>query len=258
MWLFFVATFITYVIFFLIPSDPGRLRAFGFTASPVQAAKIKSELHLDVPAYQQYWIFVWNMIRHASLGYSFENKVRAFLTQNPVWPDLTDRLAVTVSLAIGAAILWAVSGVAVGLLSALRKGSIFDRSAMAIALAGVSLPIFFTGLLSLSIFSYNLGWTAPGGSYVPITQNPAQWAHDLLLPWITFMFFFAAFYVRLIRASMLDVVHEDYVRTAVAKGASARRVVFHHVLRNSMLPVVTFLGTNIAYALGTVHDTATV
>ena len=250
-WLFFVATFITYVIFFLIPSDPGRLRAFGFTASPVQAAKIKSELHLDVPAYQQYWIFVWNMIRHASLGYSFENgaSVRWILGQDA---------RVTGSLVLGAAVFWILIAVPVGILSALRPRSVFDRFAMAFVLIGIAAPPIWLGLILTYIFGFKLGWT-PIADYCNFATSsggecsgPLRWAYHLLLPWITFMFFFAAFYVRLIRASMLDVVHEDYVRTAVAKGASARRVVFHHVLRNSMLPVVTFLGTNIAYALGTV------
>ena len=109
------------------------------------------------------------------LGYSF-------ITQNPVLPDLLDRLPVTLSLAAGAAVLWLFGGVATGVVSALKRGSPIDRTAMGVALAGVSLPIFFTGLLALSIFSYGLGWTAQGGSYTPFQENPAKWAYDLLLP----------------------------------------------------------------------------
>ena len=139
---------------------------------------------------------------------------------------------------------------AVGLLLALRKGSIFDRSAMAIALAGVSLPIFFTGLLSLSIFSYNLGWTAPGGSYVPITQNPVQWAHDLILPWIVLAFLYAALYARLTRAGMLETMSEDYIRTARAKGLPERTVIVKHGLRAALTPIVTIFGMDLGLLLG--------
>jgi peptide/nickel transport system permease protein len=174
----------------------------------------------------------------------------SFITQNPVWPDLTDRLTVTLSLAVGASILWLVAGVATGVLSALRKGSVFDRAAMGTALAGVSLPIFFTGLLALSIFSYKLGWTAPGGSYVPITQNPVQWAHDLILPWITLAFLTAAGYARLTRAGMLDTMQEDYIRTARAKGLPERTVVFKHGLRSALTPILTIFGLDLGILLG--------
>ena len=141
-------------------------------------------------------------------------------------------------------------GVAVGLLSALRKGSIFDRSAMAIALAGVSLPIFFTGLLSLAIFSYKLHWTAPGGAYTPFTQNPMQWAHDLLLPWVTLAFLFSAAYARLTRAGMLETMGEDYIRTARAKGLPERTVVFRHGLRAAVTPILTIFGLDLGLLLG--------
>jgi peptide/nickel transport system permease protein len=174
----------------------------------------------------------------------------SFLTQNPVWPDLTDRLTVTISLAIGGALIWLLAGVATGVLSALRKGSFFDRAAMGVALAGVSLPIFFTGLLSLSIFSYGLGWTAPGGSYEPFTSNPAQWAHDLLLPWITLAFLFSASYARLTRAGMLETMSEDYIRTARAKGLPERTVVFKHGLRSALTPILTIFGLDLGLLLG--------
>jgi peptide/nickel transport system permease protein len=121
---------------------------------------------------------------------------------------------------------------------------------MGIALAGVSLPIFFTGLLSLSLFSYTLGWTAPGGAYVPITQNPVQWAHDLILPWITLAFLFSAAYARLTRAGMLETMGEDYIRTARAKGLPERTVVFKHGLRSAMTPILTIFGLDLGLLLG--------
>jgi peptide/nickel transport system permease protein len=173
-----------------------------------------------------------------------------FITQNPVWPDLLNRLPVTLSLAVGAALLWLLGGVATGVLSALRKGSVFDRTAMGIALAGVSLPIFFTGLLSLSIFSYTLGWTAPGGSYTPFMENPGLWAYDLILPWITLAFLYAAGYARLTRAGMLETMNEDYIRTARAKGLPERTVVVKHGLRSALTPILTIFGLDLGLLLG--------
>jgi peptide/nickel transport system permease protein len=177
------------------------------------------------------------------LGYSF-------ITQNPVLPDILDRLPVTISLALGAAILWLVGGVSAGVISALRRGSIIDRGVMAVALAGVSLPIFFTGLLSLSIFSYGLGWFPGGGTYVPFQVNPAEWAYHLILPWVTLAFLYAATYARLTRAGMLETMHEDYVRTARAKGLPERTVVRRHVMRATMTPIVTIFGLDLGLLLG--------
>jgi peptide/nickel transport system permease protein len=180
------------------------------------------------------------------LGYSF-------ITKQPVWPELLDRAPVTVSLTVGAAIIWLVAGVSIGVISALRRGTVFDRGAMGVALAGVSLPIFFTGLIALAFFSYRLGITAPGGTYVPFGENPARWAYSLLLPWITLAFLFSAQYARLTRAGMLETMTEDYIRTARAKGQGERLVVYKHALRNMMVPLLTIIGVFIAIALtGTV------
>ena len=154
------------------------------------------------------------------------------------------------SLAAGAAVLWLTSGVAIGVLSALRRGSVFDRAAMGVALAGVSLPIFFTGLLSLSIFSYGLGITAPGGSYTRIEDNPLLWAYDLLLPWITLAFLYSAAYARLTRAGMLDTMGEDFIRTARAKGLPERTVVVKHGLRAALTPILTLFGLDLGLLLG--------
>ena len=177
------------------------------------------------------------------LGYSF-------ITQQPVWPELLDRAPVTISLAVGASIIWLIAGVTIGVISALRRGTVFDRGAMGIALAGVSLPIFFTGLIALAFFSYRLGITAPGGPYVPFSENPAQWAYSLLLPWITLAFLFSAQYARLTRAGMLETMTEDYIRTARAKGLSERRVVVKHALRGALTPVLTIFGLDVGLLLG--------
>jgi peptide/nickel transport system permease protein len=249
-WLFFVATLIVYVIFWLVPSDPAHLAGIG-SASPIIAARIRSELHLDVPVYQQYWIFIWNMIRHQSLGNSIQNgaSVRWVLGQDA---------GVTGSLVLGSAVVWILVSIPVGILSALRPRSPFDRFAMVLVLIGTAAPPVWLGLIFAYVFGFKLGWT-PIADYCNFATNsagecsgPARWAYHLILPWLTFAAFFAALYVRMIRASIMEVAHEDYVRTALAKGAPGRRVVFRHILRNSMLPVVTLLGANIAYALSSV------
>jgi peptide/nickel transport system permease protein len=177
------------------------------------------------------------------LGYSFKNS-------EPVLPEVMQRFPVTLSLAIGAAVVWLGFGLAVGVLSALRKGSFFDRFAMTIALAGVSLPIFWTGVMSLSIFSYQLGWTPPGASYVPFTENPARWAYGMLLPWLTLALLFSAQYARLTRAGMLETMGEDYIRTARAKGLPERTVVLKHGLRSALTPIVTIFGLDFALLIG--------
>jgi peptide/nickel transport system permease protein len=127
---------------------------------------------------------------------------------------------------------------------------VFDRAAMGVALGGVSLPIFFTGLMSLAIFSYALDWTAPGGSFTPITENPAEWAYNMILPWITLAFLFSAAYARLTRAGMLETMSEDYVRTARAKGLPERTVIAKHGLRGALTPIVTIFGLDLGLLLG--------
>ena len=177
------------------------------------------------------------------LGYSF-------ISRTPVWPDLTDRIPVTFSLAIGAAVLWLVSGLATGVLSALRRGSIFDRGAMSIALAGVSMPIFWTGLMALALFAYRFEIFPGGGSYTPLSQNPVRWFQALMLPWITLAFLFSAQYARLTRAGMLETMNEDYIRTARAKGLGERDVVVKHGLRAALTPIVTIFGLDFGLLIG--------
>ena len=258
-----IVSIVTFAIFFLVPRVAGATpedlasRYVGKSEGTAQLTETAHRLGFDDPLYVQYGRFAKGIVTGADyntgpttehcpapcFGYSF-------LTHNPVWPDLTDRITVTLSLAIGGAVIWLVAGVATGVVSALRRGSVFDRAAMSVALAGVSLPIFFTGLLTLSIFSYALHWTAPGGSYTPITQNPLQWAYDLILPWITLAFLYAAGYARLTRAGMLETMNEDYIRTARAKGLPERTVVFKHGLRSALTPILTIFGLDLGLLLG--------
>ena len=258
-----VISAVTFAIFFLVPriaganADTLASRYVGRAAGQEEIHQVAVGLGLTDPLYVQYGRFVKGIVAGTTyntgtevvscpapcLGYSF-------VTRNPVTPELLDRLPVTLSLALGAAVLWLLGGVATGVLSALRKGSVFDRAAMSIALAGVSLPIFFTGLLSLSIFSYGLGWLPGGGTYVALTDNPFQWAYHLILPWVTLAFLYAAIYARLTRAGMLETMNEDYVRTARAKGLPERTVITKHVMRASLTPIVTIFGLDLGLLLG--------
>lgn len=261
--LLFVVSVITFSIFYLVPRLAGAsaeslaTRYVGRAATAETVALTAERLGFNDPIYVQYGTWAKGVFAGAEydmgaqtvecpapcLGYSF-------LTRQPVFPELMDRAPVTFSLAIGAAIIWVVSGVAVGVLSALRRGSFFDRAAMTVALAGVSMPIFWTGLMALSLFSYKLNITAPGGAYVPFTSDPAAWAFSLLLPWTTLALLFSAQYARLTRAGMLETMNEDYIRTARAKGLQERRVVVKHGLRGALTPILTIFGLDFGLLIG--------
>jgi peptide/nickel transport system permease protein len=261
--LLFVVSAVTFAIFFVVPriigSTPETMAAryVGRTANEesVQLTAQRLGFYDPVPVQYLNWvkgIFVGADFDYGAgvdhcpapcLGYSF-------LSRQPVWPDLLDRAPVTLSLAVGASIIWLIAGVSTGVLSALRRGTLFDRAAMGIALAGVSLPIFYTGLMSLAVFSYSLGWTAPGGSYTDFTENPLEWAGNLILPWVTLAFLFSASYARLTRAGMLETMSEDFIRTARAKGLPERTVVVRHGLRATLTPIVTIFGMDVGLLLG--------
>jgi peptide/nickel transport system permease protein len=261
--LLFIVSAVVFSIFFLVPRLAGQSaddlasRYVGKTAGAAQIHQTAVKLGFTDPVYVQYGRFAKGIVvgQDYNYGPSVEHCPApclgySFITQNPVLPDLLDRLPVTLSLAVGASVLWLVAGVTTGVISALKRGSLLDRFSMVVALAGVSLPIFFTGLLSLSIFSYGLGWTAPGGANPMDATSPLDWAYRMLLPWITLSFLFAAVYARLTRAGMLETMHEDYIRTARAKGLRERRVVIKHGLRAALTPIVTIFGLDLGLLLG--------
>jgi len=260
--LLIVVSIITFGIFFLIPRLAGQnsaeLAAQYVGRNPTMSAILQMEqkLGLNDPLVVQYWRFLKGIVVGAHydsgpsqtfcappcFGYSFR-------TQQPVWPQMMAALPVTISLAAGAALIWLTTGVSIGVLSALKRGTVVDRFSMAIALAGVSLPIFFTGLLSLELFSYK--WPLfPNDQYVAITANPLLWARNLVLPWITLAFLYAALYARLTRASMLETMSEDYIRTARAKGLPERTVIARHGLRPALTPILTIFGMDLGLLLG--------
>jgi peptide/nickel transport system permease protein len=260
--LLLVVSLITFAIFFLIPRLAGQnayeLATQYVGRNPTRAAilQIEQKLGLNAPLYLQYGRFVKAIVvgTHYNSGSSVTYCPPpcfgySFRSQQPVWPQMTSALPVTLSLAVGASVLWLVGGVTIGVISALRRGTFFDRFSMAVALAGVSLPIFFTGLIALELFSYK--WALfPNVQYVNLTSNPLLWARNLVLPWITLAFLYAALYARLTRSSMLETMGEDYIRTARAKGLPERTVVVKHGLRAALTPITTIFGIDLGLLIG--------
>jgi peptide/nickel transport system permease protein len=258
-----VVSMVTFAIFFLVPRLAGQTvdqLAAQYVGRNPNAAQIHAtvvKLGFDKPIYEQYWNFVKGIVVGANyndgpdvthcpapcFGYSFHN-------QQPVWPQMMGALPVTLSLALGAAIIWLVVGVSIGVLSALRRGSVFDRAAMTVALAGVSLPIFFTALLSLALFRDTIPLFPDAGQWIPFSQNPGRWFESLVLPWVTLAFLYAALYARLTRAGMLETMNEDFIRTARAKGLREGRVVVKHGLRATLTPIVTIFGLDLGLLIG--------
>ena len=251
--LLFAISILSFLMFYLLPGDPAA-QAVPKGATPETVALVKHRMGLDLPLWKQYRNFLRGPdlvgAGHPSgvlnwppnLGWSFRN-------QEPVLNTILDRLPVTASLAFGAAFFWLLIGIPIGVLAALRPRSLRDRAAMGFALFGVSMPVFLVGIGLLYIFYFKLGWS-PAPKYVPFSQNPLQWANQLLLAWITIAVGTAALYTRMVRGNMLEVMGEDYVRTARAKGLSERRVTVKHILRSSLTPVVTMLGLDIGILLG--------
>jgi peptide/nickel transport system permease protein len=260
---------VTFLIFQVGPKVAGVSPAQYYVGKvPPTAEGIKLFEHkfgFDQPIWRQYlsWlggIFFGRDLDNGSgtavhcsapcLGYSFRLNL-------PVTTMIREALPIEFSLAAGAAILWLTGGLIAGSISALRRGSIFDRAGMTIALAGVSLPIFFTGPVLKLIFQYKLKWL-PDPHYESLLSNPAQWFKAFILPWIALAFLYAALYARLTRANMLETMSEDYIRTARAKGLSRGAVVIRHGLRAALTPIVTIFGLDIGQLIGTAVITETV
>jgi peptide/nickel transport system permease protein len=259
MFLFLVITFVTFVIFFMAPNDPARAMCGGDQASRACLVTATEKLGLDKPVMVQYLKYLDRLVVHQNLGTSYA-------TGQSINEKIKKAAPVTASLVFGGAVLWMIIGLSVGIYSALRPRSLIDRAAMVFVLIGVSAHPVWIGL----IFSYFFGvrwhitpiadyanfFGAAPGSGDP--GGPVQWAYHMILPWMTFAILFAALYVRMIRANVMETLNEDYVRTARAKGAPEQRILFAHVLRNALLPVVTMLGMDIGVALGGAIFTETV
>jgi peptide/nickel transport system permease protein len=260
--LLIVVSMITFAIFFLVPRLAGQnaytLAAQYVGRNPTVSAihQMEQKLGLNEPLIVQYGRFARGIVLGAHYNSGTSNEYcpppcfgYSFRSQQAVWPQMVSALPVTLSLAFGAGVIWLIGGVATGVVSALKRGSIFDRFSMSAALTGVSLPIFFTGLISLALFSYK--WPIFANlQYVGLTQNPLLWAKNLILPWFVLAFLYAALYARLTRAGMLETMNEDYIRTARAKGLPERTVIVKHGLRASLTPIITIFGMDIGLLIG--------
>jgi peptide/nickel transport system permease protein len=245
---------LTFLFFYIFPSaDPAVLRA-GRNASPQDIAYIRHELGLDQPVYTQFWNYLKNIFLHFNLGYSY-------YTGASVVSLIKDRLPATISLTVGAALLWVAVGIPVGIVSAIKRRTFLDRFSMGTALIAVSMPVFWLGLLVLYLFARDIGLVHifPGASsYVGLTSNPAKWFTSLIVRWLVLAATQAAIYSRLLRGSLLDVMGEDYIRTARAKGVPERRVIWRHGVRSAITPVLTVLAIDIGGLLGGAVITETV
>ena len=241
----FVLSVFVFFLFYVSPSDPARIIA-GDKATEALMAQIKVKLGLDQSIFVQYWKFITGLLQ-GNLGFSYRSNL-------PVTQIIASRVPVTLSLVMGGVLIWLGIGVPIGIASARKPGSFRDRAGQSFALVGISFPTFVLGMLSLYVLYFlptKAGITLfPPSGYTPITQNPLDWAWHLILPWMTLALVSAAVYARLTRGQMLEVLGEDYIRTARAKGLTERRVVYRHAFRSAMPPLVTQLGTDIGLLLG--------
>jgi len=238
-----VVSFIVYLIFIVIPGGDPAERIAGKVATPGNVAAIRHKLGLDRSFIVQWYDLVKAL---------FTAKLVSYSNQTNVVSQIRQGLPATFSLAIGAAIIWFGFGVLVGTISAVTAGRLSDRAITALALIGISLPVAWLGLLLRYFLAGEGGGVSwfPDGGYVSLTSNPAQWFYHLILPWFTLAVLFIGFYGRVLRSNILDTINEDFVRTAKAKGLSTRRILVKHVLRASLIPIVTLFGLDFASVLG--------
>jgi peptide/nickel transport system permease protein len=242
-----LVTVIVFLIFYVGPGSADVARALaGRTASPETVALISHRLLLDRPWYEQYWHFFTQLV-HGNLGYDYYH-------DQSVAEIIKQAFPITFSLLLGAAPLWLALGVGSGVFAAVRPRSLLDRLATAVALFFYSMPTFVLGLLLVLILYYELtihghAWFPPSG-YTPFTEDPLQWARSLILPWITLALVTAGAYTRLSRTSMLEVMNEDFLRTARAKGLKERKIVYRHGLRAASTPIVTQFGIDVGALIG--------
>jgi peptide/nickel transport system permease protein len=239
-----IVSLVVFVIFYVFPSgDPARLRA-GAKATPEQIEQIRESLDLDEPKHVQYLTYMEDLVLHQDFGYSYQYN-------RPVWDQIKDRLPVTALLVAGAVVLWLLIAIPVGIISAVKRRSVLDRTTMITTLVFISAPVFWLGLVALYLFSQEVGRFAifPGqGSYLEASSFLDK-CESMLLPWIVLAAATAAIYARYLRSSMIDVMAEDYIRTARAKGLDERDVIMRHGFRSAVTPIVTLLGIDIGLLL---------
>jgi peptide/nickel transport system permease protein len=237
----FAISVLTFLIFAVIPNGDPAARMAGKQSTPEQIEAIRKEWKFDQPLYEQYAITMEKV---------FTGELISYANQTNVVDEIKLGAPRTFALAIGASILWLVCGVALGLYSAVKAGRFSDRFLTVLALIGISMPVFWVGALMNHYLGFKLG-LFPNGGYAEIGEEGiGQWLYHLILPWTALSLLFIGIYSRVLRSSVLDTINDDYVRTARAKGLSERRILFRHVLRNSMIPIVTLWGLDFGAVIG--------
>jgi peptide/nickel transport system permease protein len=236
----FAISVIVFLIFNVIPNSDPAARIAGKNADPALIARVSEDLGLNEPLPVQYLTMMKQI---------FTGQLMSYAKDRNVVEQIAEGLPATFSLCIGAAVLWMSLAIVFGYLSAVHAGKFTDRALTILALVGISMPVFWLAAILLYYFTFKVQ-LFPTSSYVPLTENPAQWAYHLVLPWFTLAVLFIGFYSRVLRSNMLDAMNEDYVRTARAKGISERQVRIRHVLRNSMIPVITLFGLDFGMVVG--------
>ena len=236
----FAISVIVFLIFNVIPNSDPAQRMAGKNATPQLVANITEEWGFDEPLPAQYWTTMKMIFTGELISYSSQLNV-----DEQIWKGVP----ATFSLCIGAAVLWMSLGILFGYLSAVKAGRFTDRALTVLALIGISMPVFWLAAILLYYLTFRVE-LFPAGGYVPLTENPLDWAYHLILPWITLAVLFVGFYSRVLRSNMLNAMSEDYVRTARAKGLDERQVRVRHVLRNSLIPIVTLFGLDFGAVVG--------
>jgi peptide/nickel transport system permease protein len=236
----FAVSVLTFLIFNVMPGGDPAVRLAGRQPDPGQLERIRQEWGFDEPIYVQYV---------KTMEQVFSGDLTSYTTGEDVMDELLSRAPRTFALAIGAAVMWMVFSVALGVFTALRAGKFSDRFLTVLALVGISMPVFWIGAL----MNYYLGFKwgiFPNGGYVPFTDDPWQWFNHLIMPWTALSILFVGIYSRVLRSDVLETMNEDYVRTARAKGLIERQVLRRHILRNSLIPIVTLWGLDFGAVLG--------
>jgi peptide/nickel transport system permease protein len=236
----FAISILTFVIFTVIPGGDPAVRMAGRNANNQQIAAIRKDFGFDKPVPVQYAKLMQKIFNGSLISYT---------TRLNVITEIKKDIPRTFCLAIGAALLWMAVAVGLGLYTAMRAGQFSDRFLTVLALVGVSMPVFWIGALMNYFLGFKWG-IFPNGGYVPFTENPWQWFYHLIMPWTALSLLFIGVYSRILRANILDTINDDYVRTARAKGLSERQVLVKHVLRNSLIPIVTLWGLDFGAVLG--------
>jgi peptide/nickel transport system permease protein len=256
--LLFVVTLVTFVVFTVLPAaDPAVLRA-GRQPSPELVASIREQFGLDDHIIVQFFRYIGDILPFIggdgfNFGYSYQSN-------QEVLPQILDRLPATIFLTSGAVVLWLSIGIPVGMISAVKTGTLLDRITMGLALIAISAPVYFLGLVALFLFDDSIGRfpLLPGSGAYQDATNIFGKAQALIMPWCVLAAAFAAIYARFLRGNLIDTMQEDYIRTARAKGLSERRVILRHGVRSAITPIVTLLGLDIGILLGGAILTETV